>query len=144
MFVAALNTSTSQCSGCWRPRPDCLAPRCIFWGPCTRVSEASQKQGRTHKPVWNSAAVLRTYSILPVQRPVPCCGPAGVGPPPLFLRPNSFTLGAALPQVLGNTPAKCEVDRMNGSGRVRRTDTHTGFFALRRVCGNSLKMSNVS
>ena len=39
-------------------------------------------------------------------------------------------LDCALPWVLSNTPAKCEVDRMNGCRDNRRTDIHT----YRDVC----------
>lgn len=39
--------------------------------------------------------------------------------------PNDFTLGIALPQVLSDTPAKREVNRMNGPPDMRRTDAHT-------------------
>lgn len=33
----------------------------------------------------------------------------------IISRPNSLTLGAALPRVASNRPAEREVDRMNGS-----------------------------
>ncbi len=39
--------------------------------------------------------------------------------------PNNFTLNTALPWVLSNTPATCEVDRMNGCPDNRRTDRQT-------------------
>ncbi len=50
--------------------------------------------------------------------------------PPVLLRAaflrtahlKNFTLDTALPWVLSNTPAKCEVDWMNGCRDNRRTD----------------------
>ena len=37
-------------------------------------------------------------------------------------RSQELALDTALPRVLGNTPAKCEVDRMNGCQENQRTD----------------------
>ncbi len=37
--------------------------------------------------------------------------------------PNSFTMDTALPWVLSNTPAKCEVDQINDCRDNRQTDS---------------------
>ncbi len=59
-------------------------------------------------------------SAVPVQNHFVRNGPIA-WPPVLLLaafsrtaHPNNFTLDTALPWVLSNTPAKCEVDQMNG------------------------------
>ncbi len=51
---------------------------------------------------------------------------------PVLLLAACFTLDTALPWVLNNTPAKCEVDRMNGCQDNRRKDRQTdrGSFHL--------------
>ncbi len=43
---------------------------------------------------------------------------------------NNFTLDTALPWVLNNTPAKCEVNWMKGCQDNQRTDRQTDSFHL--------------
>ena len=68
---------------------------------------------------------------MPIQKVPVRNGP--IAWPPRWLRaafwrtahPNNFILDTALPWVLSDTPAKCEVDRMNSCRENRRTDRHT-------------------
>ncbi len=76
----------------------------------------------------NQISLISITSEVPVEN-VPVRIGQIAWPPVLMLaafsrtaHPNNFTLDTALPWVLRNTPAKCEVDRMNGCRDNRRTD----------------------
>ncbi len=75
-------------------------------------------------------------SAVPIQN-MPVQNRSIAWPPVLLLpafsktaHPNNFRLDTALPWVLSNTPAKCEVDRMNGCPDNQRTDRQTESIYL--------------
>lgn len=87
-------------------------------------------------------------SVRRALKPAACSEPKGVFCYSKFIIniervacPNYTKFGTALPWDPSCTPTKCEVDEMNGSRDMRRTNTHCFLVRCVHVCACSLELN---